>query len=564
MNKNLRTLLILLLLFVLWITPGLFGRDPWKADEPYSFGVVSEMIRTGDLVMPSLTGELFLEKPPVFFITASLFGWLLSPPLELYDAARIATALFMFLAILFLALAARELYGKDRMALAVVLLLGCVHLQVTAHKLITDVALFAGLSAGLYGLALCVRSPRAGGFWLGTGVGLGFLSKGMLAPGMLGVTALLLPVLFEQWRKREYFLSLAVALAAALPWLVIWPALVYQRSPELFVQWFWHQNFGRFLGGPYAGTAGFNPGAPDSHSYYIRNLIWLGWPVVLPALWSLWHFRRSWRHHSLFQVPLVAFVVLIGVLSVSSTNRTLYAVPMVLPLVLLAVPGIEFLPQRAKVIGNRAALFLFGVIALLLWIGWHSMMAGMPEAFALRLREFQPDYTPSVNAVLLAAALFYTAAWLFMVIRVTRAAEYVMINWTLGIVLVWALIMTLWLPALNTGSSYRAAFLSLKNTLPENYSCVASIGLGESERAMLDYYAGLRTRRIEIGGGFGDCDLLLEQRPGKSTFSLVSAEWRKTWEFRHPSVRPKDLFCLYVKKKPVRSDRASTPGNRKS
>ena len=58
--------------------------------------------------------------------------------------------------------------------------------------------------------------------------------------------------------------------------------------------------------------------------------------------------------------------------------------------------------------------------------------------------------------------------------------------------------MTLWLPALNTGSSYRAAFLSLKDALPPAYSCVASIGLGESERAMLDHYTGLRTRRIEV------------------------------------------------------------------
>jgi 4-amino-4-deoxy-L-arabinose transferase-like glycosyltransferase len=563
MNMNTRTLLILFLLFVLWITPGLFGRDPWKADEPYSLGIVAEMIRTCDLVMPSLTGELFLEKPPVFFITASLFGRFLSPPLELYDAARIATALFMFLALLFSALAARELYGKDRMALAVVLVIGCAHLQVTAHKLITDVALFAGFAVALYGFSLCSRSFRAGGFWLGTGVGLGFLSKGVLAPGVLGVTAVLLPVLFEQWRKREYFLSLAVALAAALPWLVIWPALLYQRSPELFVQWFWHQNFGRFLGGTHAGTAGFNPGSPDAHSFYVLNLIWLGWPVVLPAFWSLWHFRRAWRQHPLFQVPLVAFVVLLVVLSISSTNRTLYAVPMLLPLALLAIPGIEFLPQRAKVIGSRAALFLFSLVALLLWTGWLSMMTGMPEALALRLHEFQPDYTPSVNAGLLAAALLYTAAWLILVIRVTRSAEHLMVNWTLGIVMTWALIMTLWLPALNTGSSYQAAFQSLKKTMPENYSCVASIGLGESERAMLDHYAGLHTRRVEVTGP-GDCDLLLEQRPGQSTFSLVSAEWRKTWEFKHPSVKPKDVFCLYVKKKPPRSDRAAMLPNRKS
>ncbi len=544
MTSDRRTLLLVLLLFALWIIPGLVGREPWKADEPYSFGIVSDMIRTGDLVMPSLTGETFLEKPPLYFITASFFGRLLSPPLELYDAARIATALFMFLALLFFALAARELYGRGTMAMAVVLLIGCVHLQVTAHKLITDTALFTGFAAGLYGLAFSNRRPLAGGFWLGTGVGLGFLSKGILAPGMLGVTALLLPVFSEDWRKRSYIATLGVALAAALPWLVIWPALIYQRSPELFAKWFWDQNFGRFLGGGHAGTAGFNPAAPDPHSFYIRNLIWLGWPVVLPACFSLWQFRRTWRHHPLFQLPLIMFLVIIGVLSASSTNRTLYAVPLVLPLSLMALPGLTLLPQRARSVANKSVLLFFGLAVLLLWAGWFALMTGTPRSLALRLHDFQPDYVPALNGILLAVALLYTAAWMFVTLRFTRSPDNYLLNWTLGIVTAWGLIMTLWLPPLNEGSSYRAAFLSLKQALPGTYTCVASIGLGESERAMLDHYAGLRTRRTEVANA-ADCDLLLEQRAGQSTFSLVPAGWTQLWEFKHPSVKPKDVFALY-------------------
>jgi 4-amino-4-deoxy-L-arabinose transferase-like glycosyltransferase len=121
----------------------------------------------------------------------------------------------MFLALLFFALAARDMYGKEYGAIAAILLLGCVHLQVTAHKLITDVALFAGFSIALYGFTLSTRRRTAGGFWIGTGTGIGFLSKGLLAPG--------LPVLFRQWRRKDYGVSFAVALAAVLPWVVIWP-----------------------------------------------------------------------------------------------------------------------------------------------------------------------------------------------------------------------------------------------------------------------------------------------------------------------------------------------------
>jgi 4-amino-4-deoxy-L-arabinose transferase-like glycosyltransferase len=545
MKNNILSLPILILLFLLWIIPGIVGREPWKADEPYSFNIAYHMMQSGDWVVPSLTGEPFLEKPPLFFLTAAGFGRLFCPPLELYDATRLATVFYMFLALLFFALAARELYGKESAAIAVILLLGCVHLQVTAHKLITDVSLFTGFSIAFYGLALSSRRRTAGGFWIGTGTGIGFLSKGLLAPGVIGITAVALPMLFPQWRRKGYSVSLTVALASALPWVVIWPATLYQRSPDLFKHWFWYENFGRFLG--FAGRfPGFNVASPDAHSYYILNLLWLAWPVVLPAFWSIWHFRQSYREHPLFQIPLVAFAVMLVVLSASSTNRTLYAVPMLLPITLIAVPGIHLLPQKVKLIANRTSVLLFGSLALLLWFGWFAMMTGSPAFLARKLHEFQPDYIPSVNIILLAAAALYSLAWLFAVIRITRSPEYAAVNWALGVVLAWGLIMTLWLPALNTGSSYRAAFLSLKKSMPDAYSCLASQGLGESERSMLEYFAGLQTRRIEAFGP-GNCDLLLESRSGKAQASTVNPAWEKIWEFRRPSIHPKEIFALYRK-----------------
>jgi 4-amino-4-deoxy-L-arabinose transferase-like glycosyltransferase len=542
---NLFSLPALVLLFVMWITPGLVGRDPWKADEPFSFGLAYHMIQTNDWVVPELTGEPFLEKPPLYFMTAAAFGRLFSPPLDLVDAARLATAFYMSLAFLFFALTARELYGREHGAIAALLLLGCVHLQVTAHKLITDVGLFAGFAVALYGLALCRRRRTMGGFWLGTGTGIGFLSKGLLAPGLLVIIAVALPALFRQWRRKDYGLSLAIALAAALPWLVIWPAALYGRSPDFFMHWFWNQNFGRFLGFN-AGSVGFNVAAPDPHTWYLLNLPLLAWPVILPAAWSLWHFRRSWREHPLFQLPLVAFIVILAVLSAASTNRGLYATPMLLPITLLAVPGVGLLPARAKVIANRASVLFFSVVALALWFGWFAMMTGSPVVIAQKLHEFQPDYVPSVNGALLTTAVLYSLAWLFLVTRATRSPDFAVVNWALGVVLAWGLVMTLWLPALNEGSSYRAAFTSLKKSMPPEYSCIESRGLGESERAMLEYFAGLQTRRIEALGP-GNCDLMLEQRGGKAPESPSVPAWQKIWEFKHPSIRPKDIFTLYKK-----------------
>ncbi|HET7318386.1 MAG TPA: glycosyltransferase family 39 protein, partial [Nitrospirota bacterium] len=162
---------VALALFLLWITPGLLGRDLWKADEPYSFGLVHHIVETGDWVIPTIAGQPFMEKPPLFYLTAAGFVRLFSSWIEPHDAARLASALFMLLTTVFMGLAARELMGEKAAGMTIVLLVGSTGLQVTSHKLITDLALLTGIAAALYGFTLFLRRPALGGFWIGTGTG---------------------------------------------------------------------------------------------------------------------------------------------------------------------------------------------------------------------------------------------------------------------------------------------------------------------------------------------------------------------------------------------------------
>ena len=43
----------LALLIAVWLAVGLFGREPWKPDEAYTFGLVHHMLKSGDWVVPS-------------------------------------------------------------------------------------------------------------------------------------------------------------------------------------------------------------------------------------------------------------------------------------------------------------------------------------------------------------------------------------------------------------------------------------------------------------------------------------------------------------------------------
>ena len=206
---------LLILLVVAWILPGLIGHEPWKPDEAYSFGLVYHILQTGDWVVPTLAGEPFMEKPPLFYITAALFAQALSPWLPLHDGAHLAAGFYIALTLLFTGLTAQELYGRGGAAAALALL-ACLGLAPLGHLLVTDLALLAGLALGGYGLALGLRHTPAGGICLGTGAGMAFLSKGLIGPGLIGLTALVL-LFGSAWRTRSYFVVLGIAAAAVLP-----------------------------------------------------------------------------------------------------------------------------------------------------------------------------------------------------------------------------------------------------------------------------------------------------------------------------------------------------------
>src|SRR5690349_3470993 len=136
----------LIALVAAWALFGLLGHDPWKPDEAHYFGVVLDFLRSGDWVVPTLAGEPFVEKPPLFYIVAGAFATLGGHAIPLHDAARLATGFFVGIALLFLALTSREIYGRGFDTAAVLVMIGCLGTIARLHQLITDVALFAGIS----------------------------------------------------------------------------------------------------------------------------------------------------------------------------------------------------------------------------------------------------------------------------------------------------------------------------------------------------------------------------------------------------------------------------------
>jgi 4-amino-4-deoxy-L-arabinose transferase-like glycosyltransferase len=532
--------LLVALLCLAWILPGLVGRDPWKPDEAHTFGVVYELLRGGSWVVPALAGEPFLQDPPLFYLTAAAFAKLFSFALPLHDAARLATGAWMAAVFALIALAGRELYGVRYGAISALLLLGCFGFVVRGHQLITDSALLAGFAMAYYGFALALRRPARGGFWIGTGIGVGFLADGVLGPAVLVAIALLLPVLGRDWRTRGYAVTAAVAAAAAAPWLAIWPILLARQAPALFQWWWWDENLWYYFGRPAEARAGL--------LYYLGNLPWYAFPAWLLALWALWRARGPGLARPPVVLPALGFLVTLAFLSASSEARELYALPLLPPLALLAAGAPETLRRGAANAWYWFSAMAFTLFVVVFWFYWSGLELGVPARLHAHLHRIRPGYTPGFRWLPFVVGLAYTVFWFAVLASFRRSTVRPVIVWAAGITTMWALMATLFIGWADNAKSYRAMVVSLQKALPARYDCISSRGLGESQRASLHYFADIITHREEALDRRRACELLLVQ--GRPNVELApGAPWKRIWEGSRPRDRD-ERFWLYQRTKP--------------
>lgn len=508
------------LLCLIWLLTGLIGHDPWKPEDAYSFGIIYSMLQSGNWLVPTLAGEPFMSNPPLYYWTAALFAKLFSPLLSLHDGARLASGFYGALTLLFLGLSGRKLYGENRGWAAAVILIGSLGMLVRAHQIITDMALLTGFAMMLYGYSHSQERSLHAGFWIGTGTGIGFMAKGFIAPVAFMLIAALLPALFRNWRNRNYALSIAFAALCALPWLTLWPYLLYQQSPRLFHEWAWTHNIGNWLN--YAKAA---PG--KDVLYYLKNIPWLAWPAFPLAAWAVWRERKRISQRDDLQLPLVSFLVLFVILSLVPSIKEVYALPMLLPIALLATASLSMLKRGAANALDWFGLMTFALFALLMWWGWAGLLLDNHAKITLWLKDYQPGFEPVFQPVPFIIAILSTLLWLLVVWRVGRSMRRAVVNWASGITLIWILAMTLWLPWLDSGKSYRGMVASLKQSLPAEYNCIArNTELGDSQRAMLYYFGDIITRRDPARY----CELRLIQGDKTSRPLMDSSLYEKIWE----------------------------------
>jgi 4-amino-4-deoxy-L-arabinose transferase-like glycosyltransferase len=373
-NHILKNLILLLVFVVPLLSLGLTNHGLWSADEPRVAEIGREMLLTGNWAVPTLNERPFLEEPPLYYgalaLTFKAFG-------VSDKVARIPSAFFAFASILVAFFMANFLFGP-RIALFSALILATTgeYFRV-AHTVIVDSALTFFIASGMGLFIVGYLSDRTRKrllcyILMYVSCSLAFLTKGFIGlviPG-LGILAFLvadrnIKAIF----RMRLWLGALIFLFMTLPWFI---ALWHQGGTEYLDVFLIHNHLQRFLPGSFSHEAS---GHHHPFYYYLAEFPvgFLPWSLLLiPVVFRA--FSKAMKPHALMEKGRLFakcwFFAGIIFLSIASTKRTLYLVPIFAPIAMLTSLYIESTLMSQPITRiNKAFLWVFALVLAMIGVG---------------------------------------------------------------------------------------------------------------------------------------------------------------------------------------------------
>ncbi|MGN6650668.1 ArnT family glycosyltransferase [Trinickia sp.] len=548
---------LLLTLCIVYAAFGLFGRDPWKNEDAAGFGVMWTMAggNAHDWLLPDLVGKFITEDGPLGYWLGAISIRALAPWVDAADASRLATGLLFCAACAFIWYAAYLLgrrtevqpfkyafggepeprdYGRTLADGALLILVACFGLAERGHETTPQLSQFMGVAMLVYALVRSADKPLQGALYWALALAVLALSANPLLVIALLVSTLVMGIFVPELRSvwlPLVGLPLAVALSLAWPLIVLH---LYPDDAHWFVEQWINGSIDRFS-------------APRGHVwlYALKNLplfTWPAWPLALWA-WVSWGGLRR-KPHIAIPVSVALPLVFLAVLQSHQSNR-LYML-LLPPLATLAAFALPTLKRGAINAIDWFAVLSFTILGIFVWLVWLAAQTGFPHPLARNLARLVPGFVPQFSMLSFICAVAATLSWL-MLVR-WRIARHPKVLWrsvilsSAGTTLMWVLLMTLWLPMVNYSRTYRDVALQIAEHLPDDYTCISPVRLGDAQLASFAYFADMQFSFSQ------DCDVLLRQDAADfiAPSPMLNYAWKLVWEGRRAADRD-ERFRLYVR-----------------
>ncbi len=354
---------------------GLGRSDVYNPDEPREVEMSREMDASGDWLVPRLNTEPFLEKPPLFYWLVVGAYRALGGPDE--TAARLVPAIAGLLTVLCTFFLARALLGESAALVAGLVLLTAFEFFYISRRSMIDMPLTLATTMAGLGMHRALSGARRRGAWLllaYAGFALALLFKGIVGAGIPGMMVLAWIVARRDGRALLRLGLVPGILAAFVP-VGLWVWRLGERlGPEAVREFVLVNNVMRFTGGAAKGHD--NP-----FWYYLPTMLtdFAPWSVLLPfALVAAC--GAAARRRPEVRDPLLAFALPLLFLSIASTKRGIYLLP-IYPYAAILIAW--YLCGSAER-GRRAAFhLLWGAAAIVVAAGLALFVMARPGAWLL-------------------------------------------------------------------------------------------------------------------------------------------------------------------------------------
>jgi 4-amino-4-deoxy-L-arabinose transferase-like glycosyltransferase len=388
-NKQvLKHLALLLLIIIPLFSLGLSNHGLWSADEPRVAEIGREMALTGKWAVPTLDQKPFLEEPPLYYGMLALIFKMLGVSDR---AARIPSALFAFATVLVLFFITNFLFGPRVALLSGLILATTGEYFRVAHTVIVDSALtfFVVCTMSLFIVGYLTGSNRKKlicYILLYVSCVLAFFTKGFIGiviPG-LGILAFLVADRnIKEIFKMRLWLGFLIFLLMTLPWFI---AIWRQGGAEHLDVFLVHNHLQRFLPGSFSREAS---GHHHPFYYYLIEFPvgFLPWSLLLIPVF-IHAFSKSGKPGTpLEKGRLIAkcwFLAGIIFLSIASTKRTLYLMPIFAPIAMLTSLYVEstLSSQPINRIG-KVFLWVFAIVIAVIGIGVTPVLIYIKRTYPL-------------------------------------------------------------------------------------------------------------------------------------------------------------------------------------
>ena len=553
---------------LLYILPGLIGRDPWK-DDAASFGIMWTMAHgsLNDWLLPNIAGLPVADEGPLAFwfgaVCIKLFGWLLGDVM----AARLSTmAIFVIgttsvwytafhlgrrpeaqpLRLAFGGQPEPDDYGRTLADTALLIYLGCLGLLMFSHETLAVTLQGALLAYFLYRAVRYVETPSPrNAILIGMSLGGLTLARGIPTPLVLLLT-LFLSTRFLDMPPARALAHMGVAVLAALAIAAIWIVPAGLLRPDGIA--------------PVAMWLNWNAGEialPSANSVKIllRVGLWFFWPAWPFAAWAIYAWRRQ-NHLLHIVLPLFFVGALTGLILCDPAPDNGDLLRLLPPLAIMAAFGLPTVKRGAINAIDWFSVMVLTMIAAVVWLFWGARLTGWPAQFAKNVLKLLPGYKPEFGALAFVVAAIASVGWIALVHwRLSRRPSVLWRAVVLssgGLILLWVMLTTLFLPDLNYSKSYATVARQIAEQIPPGTRCIDA-NVGRPQRASLAFYGELPFSGSANGGS---CELLLLQDSVKlrDERELLlphgAADWTLLWQGKRATDHD-ERFKLYQRRRPA-------------